>query len=191
MVRRWLLLFVLVTGLGDAARAEDGVVGSWSGQYVCAQGDTALTLTIRPAASAGEVTALFHFQSSPSNPGVPEGCFTMSGSYDGDSRRTQLTADSWLLRPEDYVMVDLVGQLDPDGSRLSGRVVGPFCSTFELHRVSAPPAATGCRDPAIVSQRQGGARRTVRTTRTESPASPASLATGGMGAAGRAARSAM
>ena len=137
-MRGGLLLFVagVLAGLAPAARAGDSVVGTWQGHYTCLQGDTALTLTIRPAGSGMDVEGLFHFRASAANPGVPEGCFKVAGRHDAATREVSLSAGTWLLRPFGYVSVDLEGRLGPSGDRLRGRVLGPGCTTFELRRAA-------------------------------------------------------
>ena len=153
-LRPWgLLLAGLFSGVAAMARADDGVLGTWQGHYFCGQGDTALTLTLRSGDRPGELSGLFHFESPSVNRRVPEGCFTMAGTFSGTTRTVSLTAVRWLLRPPNYVTVDLVGQLAAGGGRLSGRVLGPFCQGFDLHRVSVPPRvdAVACSGLAAVA----------------------------------------
>ena len=138
----WLVQLGLVLALVPAARAEDGAPGTWEGNYFCGQGDTELTLTLRPSGSEGELDGVFRFHGSARNPRVPDGCFTMTGTYDGQTRAVRLSAGRWLLQPFGYVSVDLMGQLAPGGDRLSGQVVGPLCQGFDLHRVDNGQAAT-------------------------------------------------
>ncbi len=151
---RWsLLVGSLMMGLVPVARAETDVAGTWQGHYTCFQGDTALTLSLRPQAGTHELRGLFHFYASASNPRVPEGCFDMTGRYDSETRKLTLSAGRWLLQPDNFVTVDLSGQLGPDDDHLSGQVLGPLCTRFELHRISSAPlpAATACRNGEVVA----------------------------------------
>jgi len=134
------LVLGLMAALVSPAWADDGVSGTWKGSYVCGQGDTALTLILRPGRHKGELDGLFHFHGSVSNPGVPEGCFTMTGSAGAQNHQITLSAGIWLLQPFGYVTVDLTGRLEPGGDRLSGQVIGPLCQGFKLRRVKASPA---------------------------------------------------
>ena len=146
------ILAGVLASLAPAARAADGVVGTWQGHYTCLQGDTALTLTIQEAGSGADVEGLFHFRASAANPGVPEGCFKMSGRHDATTREVSLSAGAWLLRPFGYVSVDLEGRLGPNGDRLRGRVLGPGCTTFEMRRaVPEPGGAAVCRGSATIA----------------------------------------
>lgn len=118
-----------------------GAAGAWQGRYVCGQGTTGLLLTVR-AAGESDVEALFRFYPVKGNPGVPEGCFEMSGRYDPATREVSLSAGQWLLRPPGYITVDLSGTLSADGGTLSGTVHGPLCTRFELRRVPMVPRST-------------------------------------------------
>ena len=137
---RWVILIGLTVALMPKALADDATSGTWKGSYRCGQGNTALILDLQPGPKTGEIKGLFYFHESGDNPGVPQGCFAMTGSVDRQSRRVELYAGRWLLQPFGYVTVDLVGQLDPTGERLSGRVIGPLCRGFELQRVKSGPA---------------------------------------------------
>ncbi|MEJ1977450.1 MAG: hypothetical protein WDN49_16470 [Acetobacteraceae bacterium] len=147
---------LLATSLGLGAPpllAEDtGPAGRWQGAYICAQGLTALEVTIEQAAH-GRLRALFHFSAAPSNPLVPEGCFLMDGRYDPASRTVTLDPGDWLLQPEGFVTVGLSGVLDATGRVLSGNVtLVPLCTTFTLSRTQAAPALPApCRWRGLVA----------------------------------------
>jgi len=128
--------------LAAPAAAQEELRGTWRGGYICGQGHTALALTITPRKD-GTLSALFHFQAAANNPGVPSGCFEMEGRFDPATGRVQLNQTRWILRPQDYVMVDLDGVLS--GDRLEGEVAGPWCTLFALQRQPGPPAAEACR----------------------------------------------
>lgn len=150
---RWVMLIGLTVALMPGARADDAVSGTWEGSYRCDQGNTALILDLQPGARSGKIEGLFYFHESADNPGVPQGCFAMAGSVDSRSREVRLTAGRWLLQPFGYVTVDLVGQLDLTGKRLSGRVIGPLCRGYELHRLKSGPATIppACLGGAMVA----------------------------------------
>lgn len=135
----------LAIGLAATAAAqEDRAVGSWSGRYTCNQGVTGVTLTVEAATARGAI-ALFHFYADPSNPGVPSGCFRMSGRFDARTGRLQLKGGRWLLRPYGYLTVDFTGEIDPAGETFVGQVTGYNCTRFELSRRPAPvPVPAQC-----------------------------------------------
>jgi hypothetical protein len=111
------------------------LTGTWTGSYVCSQGDTGLRMVIQ-AAPDGTLTATFSFYAVPDNPDVPSGSFTMTGTYSATG--VNLTHDQWISQPSGYEMVDLSsGPPVQDGTVLAGSVTTPGCSTFTVTRGSA------------------------------------------------------
>lgn len=147
MTRRAALLLLL---LAVPAVAQEGVGGTWQGTYTCNQGNTALTLTISPV-DKERVSALFAFEAAPDNPGVPSGCFEMTGRFDARSGSLHLEPSHWVRRPGGYIMVGLDGQVRGNGSQLAGTVDGPGCTTFRLARRSLPNAIAACRNPGAAA----------------------------------------
>jgi hypothetical protein len=148
---------VLAAALGAAAPAlaqsrqqsgDEGpsILGPWTGTYTCLQGLTAVSLTVTEA-HAGRAEALFHFYADPSNPGVPTGCFTQSGTYNPRTRQLALRGGRWLLQPDGYLTVGFAGRLDVAGTSMTGKVLGPRgCTTFRLARQDASaPVPAQCR----------------------------------------------
>lgn len=117
------------------------LLGSWIGEYVCAQGVTRLHLNVAEA-TPDFVRAVFHFYESPRNPGVPTGCFTVAGRYSAKTRRIDLRPEKWLLKPPDYMMVGVSGRFAADGANFTGSVTGaPGCTRVTLLKWSEPPSA--------------------------------------------------
>ena len=111
------------------------LAGTWTGTYTCNQGETALTLTlVDPAAGASR----FDFGATPSNPGVPNGSYTVTMSLDG----TDLVFSplAWTNRPGVYEMVGLraPGPINSATTVLAGTVAYRGCTTFEVRRQVAP-----------------------------------------------------
>jgi hypothetical protein len=125
------------------AAAQDGLRGTWRGSYACAQGETALALSLEPRKD-GSIAALFHFEAVPDNPDVPTGCFAMEGRFSAATGELALAPARWLSRPAGYVMVGLVGQVTPEGV-FAGAVRGPGCTGFRVERVSAAVVEQACR----------------------------------------------
>jgi hypothetical protein len=109
------------------------VVGEWRGRYICGQGVTALHLRVTQDAK-GKIIASFNFGPAPENPTVPKGAYAMAGVYDAKSRDVLFTAVEWINQPSGYGMVDLVGRMTADGSRLTGKVPFAGCTVFDLQR---------------------------------------------------------
>ena len=118
-----------------ASLSPAALTGTWTGSYVCSQGETGLRLVIQ-AAPDGTLTATFSFYAVPDNPGVPSGSFTMTGSY--SAAGVNLTHDQWISQPAGWEMVDLSsGPPSQDGTVLAGSITTPGCSTFTVTRGNA------------------------------------------------------
>ncbi len=137
---KWFLVVaaLLLPAVGNGAE----VGGTWQGSYICNQGLTGLTLTVVPSPH-GAAKGVFRFYQVDANPGVPDGCFAMSGNVFGDELRLQ--AGKWLFRPFGYVTVDLAGSVSPDGSELTGAIFGPKCTSFSLRRITDYADPAPCR----------------------------------------------
>jgi hypothetical protein len=107
------------------------LTGTWTGSYVCPQGQTGLRLALK-AASGGGLTATFSFYPTGGNVSVPSGSFALTGSY--SAAGFQLTPDHWISKPQNYSMVGLTGAANKSDSVLSGSVVSPGCTTFSVSR---------------------------------------------------------
>ena len=142
-------LAALLVLLAAPAAAQDGLRGTWRGGYICAQGHTALALTIEPRKD-GTLSALFHFEAASDNPGVPTGCFEMQGGHDPATGRVRLEPLRWILRPEGYLMVGLDGALSADRRAIEGTVAGPGCTAFRVERTTGGAGAEACRSGAPV-----------------------------------------
>jgi serine/threonine protein kinase len=117
----------------SASPNAQSVAGTWSGTYTCAQGKTALRLTIEEASAQGDLTGTFTFFADTSNPTVPSGSFAMKGTLrDG---ALQLRGDHWINRPEDYLMVNLrANVIGRRPTRIQGTVEGASCTDFDIKR---------------------------------------------------------
>jgi eukaryotic-like serine/threonine-protein kinase len=122
-------------GIAVAAASShhsSGLAGTWTGTYVCSQGQTGLRLAIQTAAG-GTLTATFNFYAVPANPGVPSGSFTMTGT--SSRAGVHLTHGHWIKEPAGYMMIDLSAPPASDGGAvLSGTVTTPGCTTFTVKK---------------------------------------------------------
>ncbi len=102
----------------------------WRGYYTCAQGVTAVELTV--VARGGDVTAVFAFGPIDSNPTVPHGAYSMAGTVrdDGASLIYTLEPDAWIDEPPGYIMVGLRAA-SSDRVHLHGRVNHASCGALE------------------------------------------------------------
>ncbi len=120
---RWMFLLALVPAAASAGTTK------WAGTYACAQGATALKLTVIDDDPA-RITAVFAFGPSPANPAVARGAFTLRGERRGGL--VELRPDAWLEQPADYDMVGLSGRMA--GDRFEGRILHETCAGFSLQR---------------------------------------------------------
>ena len=108
------------------------LTGGWAGTYTCAQGLTGVQLDIK-AGAAGTATATFTFYALASNPGVPTGKFTMTGTYSASG--IQLTPARWIIEPANYVSVGFTaGPLTNGGKTISGTITNPSCTTINISK---------------------------------------------------------
>jgi hypothetical protein len=110
--------------------------GTWDGSYICRQGLTKLRLVIE-AKSTTEINAVFLFSPHPQNPNVPSGRFRMVGTLEVFNSSDipdllDLKATAWINRPSGYETVDLRGDISKSQRKITGNVITPGCSTFEV-----------------------------------------------------------
>lgn len=130
-----IVVAVFISALPAHTQPADAsaLSGRWSGTYDCAQGITALELTLRGNAH-GMVHGTFAFSPTPENPEVLTGSYPVLG---------RLTGTSLVLRPIDvrempgsYVPVGIQATVAPDGGRLQGWIEGPSCTVVAVERAS-------------------------------------------------------
>jgi hypothetical protein len=107
------------------------LTGTWTGTYVCPQGQTGLRLALKATAS-GSLTATFSFYPTASNVSVPSGSFALTGRY--SAKGFQLSPDHWISKPQNYSMVGLTGAANKSDTVLSGSILSPGCTTFSVSR---------------------------------------------------------
>jgi hypothetical protein len=123
------LVAALTAIISGTAQAAPTLNGTWTGSYICSQGDTGLRLVIRAHGAA--LTATFSFYALPRNPGVPSGEYTLTGT--DSATRMVLRPGHWIRQPFGYEMVGLTAGPPADhGKVLRGRITNPGCSTFSV-----------------------------------------------------------
>jgi hypothetical protein len=115
----------------SASLSPSALTGTWKGSYDCAQGETGLRLVIQ-AVPGGTVTATFNFSAVPSNPGVPSGSYTMTGTF--SSAGLVLTQNQWISQPPGYEMVDLSAEPPSQGGTVLRGTITTCGTTFTLTR---------------------------------------------------------
>ena len=111
----------------------------WTGRYACAQGTTALTLSIDREPN-GASRARFDFGATAENPTVPFGTYEMTGRLvetDAGALTVTLTPYAWVRQPPDYVMVGIDATIDAAHERLEGTISGGAgCSWIKVRRAA-------------------------------------------------------
>jgi hypothetical protein len=130
-----LLIATATLSLSSAHADEAEDNGIWQGTYDCSQGETLLRLTIGPEREK-QREAVFYFYPRQGAPDRSSGCFSMTGRpVPGRDGWFLFSQKKWINQPPNYVMVDLIGRIDPAGS-FEGVVHGPGCGRFTLKRMS-------------------------------------------------------
>src|SRR5450432_463113 len=118
-----LLCLFLFAGVATAA----SIAGNYSGRYLCRQWTT-LQLQISDSGN-GKISGVFTF---PMGSGVT-GSYSLAGQYDAGSGRFHLDPQRKLDHVRvNYNMVGMEGTFDASTRKLTGNIVSPNCSTFEL-----------------------------------------------------------
>lgn len=125
-----IIVVVIVTAIAcGSSQSTPALTGTWTGSYICSQGDTGLRLVIR--AQGESLTGTFSFYPLPSNPHVSSGEYTMTGTYSATA--TDLKAGHWIKQAAGYEMVGLTaGPPADNGTLLRGKVSTPGCTTFSV-----------------------------------------------------------
>ena len=146
----------------SAAEETQPIDGIWTGRYVCAQGPTGATLTIKTVPpwpgmqvylhrllmgwlanpetrppqgelKRLEIEAQFRFYALPENSRVPSGTYELTGTYDPKLGVLNLYPSQWISRPEGYDWAGIKAVLEDDGS-LAGALEIQGCGMVVLHR---------------------------------------------------------
>lgn len=98
---------------------------TFTGSYVCAQGDTDLILRVLSVQGA-TLRVEFAFAHRPSR---AAGSYTLTGLCAGD--HVTLQPEAWIRRPPGYIMVGMEGDA-ARGGRFSGRITHASCGAFSV-----------------------------------------------------------
>ena len=108
----------------------------WTGSYVCAQGVTALRLSIMVRAG-GAAVATFEFGPHPGNAKLPRGEYQMTGTVRLLPRgqlQVKLVPDRWVTQPDGWQMVGLSATSDLEQQELEGRIDAQSCGELSVRR---------------------------------------------------------
>jgi hypothetical protein len=137
MLQRFAVLALFTLATTAHADGRKPYHSVWIGNYVCAQGSTALRLTIEMREKT-TATARFEFGPNTINKNLPTGAYEMTGTVRVDAHDIldiKLVPDHWILQPNGYVMVGLTATSDHEQKTLDGRIDNPSCGAVALRRM--------------------------------------------------------
>ena len=108
--------------------------GAWKGTYTCSQGLTNLVLSLFTK-DGTNVEAIFTFLLGDGADLSVLGSAKYKGTYASKSGRIELKGVEWDQKPSGYVLYDLLGSVNQSGRGMSGTVLGPGCTTFQLEKI--------------------------------------------------------
>jgi tRNA A-37 threonylcarbamoyl transferase component Bud32 len=109
------------------------IAGRWQGRYQCQRDEIGFLLSIS-GGDGNRIAAVFEFFPLPGTLSFPRGSFNMSGEYDPANGSIRLRSAGWIQRPLGFQSHDIEGQVEPNGERISGRVLTTGCADFILAR---------------------------------------------------------
>jgi hypothetical protein len=98
------------------------------GDYDCTQGNTGMSLHIMDV-RGHVVRAIFDFVHAPSG---ASGSYVITGSFDPETRHVRFEPSKWIVKPNDYIMVPMSGEISTDNSLFAGKIDFPGCGAFQL-----------------------------------------------------------
>ena len=101
---------------------------TWSGFYMCSQGETSLDLKIREI-SQNRIHAIFDFNYKN---GKGTGEFNLTGIYNSDSRKLIFAPGEWIRNPNNAISVGMEGYISEDGKKYVGTITSSRCKDFYL-----------------------------------------------------------
>lgn len=102
---------------------------TWVGAYDCAQGRTGLALRVIDVHGT-HVRAIFDFHHAPTD---VAGQYLLAGTFDEQTGKVVFVPGAWIIHPDNYVTVGMVGRVSRDGMRFEGSIPFPGCGGFRLH----------------------------------------------------------
>jgi hypothetical protein len=128
------LAVLIAAGVAIPAAAQSrSAGGEWTGKYVCGQGVTGARLILSEDGSRG----VFHFYALPENPGVPEGCYQVTGIFNNATGALAVVPGSWYLQPHRYQSAAFSGIVDERSQNFAGKIIGMSgCASVFLSRAA-------------------------------------------------------
>ena len=125
---------LIAAGLAAPVAAQSrNAGGEWTGKYVCGQGVTGARLILSQDGSQG----VFHFYALPENPGVPEGCYQVTGVFNNATGGLAIVPGTWYLRPRRFQSAAFSGIVDESSQNFAGKIIAmEGCASVFLSRAT-------------------------------------------------------
>ena len=133
-----LLALLAGTAAADVPRVAIPQYSIWQGTYTCAQGITAVKLTVEARANGGAATGHFEFGPLDANPNLPKGDYWLKGTARPTKRgelEVALVPDKWAAHPEGWVMVGVTARSDREQRTMLGTIDYTSCTTIAVVRL--------------------------------------------------------
>lgn len=117
----------------SALRTRGQIAGRWEGRYQCQGEEIGFSLHITNE-DGNHVAAIFEFFPLPETVSFPRGSFRMVGDYNRNDGNLRLQSAAWIQRPLGFQSHNLEGQIEANGTTISGRVLTAGCAHFMLTR---------------------------------------------------------
>jgi hypothetical protein len=117
----------------DYSETRGQIAGRWEGRYQCQGEEIGFSLHITDE-DGNHVAAIFEFFPLPETVSFPRGSFRMVGDYNRNDGNLRLQSAAWIQRPLGFQSHNLEGQIEANGTTISGRVLTAGCAHFMLTR---------------------------------------------------------
>jgi hypothetical protein len=107
----------------------------YRGTYVCAQGLTAMTLSIRGIGNTTQTGIMTFAPTAESRFRFAPGVYTVQGTFDPQSGELALQPVQWVQQPPGFIFLPMEGSSTDGGDTFTGRMVGGGCGAFRIFRV--------------------------------------------------------
>jgi hypothetical protein len=114
--------------------ARDDLSGDWGGVYQCAQGQTAVVVSLA-LEKDGAVNGTFAFGNLPGRANAKDGKYRIVGIFDATAGKLRMQPNGWITQPPGYFPVGFTADLDRDAQRLTGHIDFDGCSKISMDRL--------------------------------------------------------
>lgn len=108
--------------------------GSWKGTYTCLQGLTNAIFSVFTK-DGTNVEGIFTFHVGDGENMTILGSGKYKGTYDNQTGKIEMKGTNWDQQPATYYLWDLSGTVTLSTQKMSGKVIGYACTTFQFEKI--------------------------------------------------------